>query len=195
VLNETERRVVAHHEMGHALVAMALPGTDPVHKVSIIPRGVGALGYTIQRPTEDRFLMTREELENKMAVLLGGRAAEEVCFGHLSTGAADDLVKVSNIARGMVMRYGMVESLGPLAYEEERAPFLGGMQVPAPREYSEQTAREIDVAVREIVKAAHDKAHAILTRDKALLERGAALLLQKETLAEAELGALRSSAA
>jgi cell division protease FtsH len=195
VLNETERRVVAHHEMGHALVAMALPGTDPVHKVSIIPRGVGALGYTIQRPTEDRFLMTREELENKMAVLLGGRAAEEVCFGRLSTGAADDLVKVANIARGMVMRYGMVESLGPLAYEEERAPFLGGMQVPAPREYSEQTAREIDVAVRAIVKAAHDKAHAILTRDKALLERGAALLLQKETLAEAELGALRSSAA
>jgi cell division protease FtsH len=192
VLNETERRVVAHHEMGHALVAMALPGTDPVHKVSIIPRGVGALGYTIQRPTEDRFLMTREELENKMAVLLGGRAAEEVCFGHLSTGAADDLVKVANIARGMVMRYGMVESLGPLAYEEERAPFLGGMQVPAPREYSEQTAREIDVAVREIVKTAHDKAHAILTRDKALLERGAALLLQKETLAEDELAALRS---
>ncbi|MEX2240490.1 MAG: ATP-dependent zinc metalloprotease FtsH [Burkholderiales bacterium] len=191
VLNETERRVVAHHEMGHALVAMALPGTDPVHKVSIIPRGVGALGYTIQRPTEDRFLMTREELENKMAVLLGGRAAEEVCFGRLSTGAADDLVKVANIARGMVMRYGMVESLGPLAYEEERAPFLGGVMAPAPREYSEQTAREIDVAVREIVKAAHDKAFGLLTRDKALLERGAALLLQKETLAEDELAALR----
>ena len=191
VLNETERRVVAHHEMGHALVAMALPGTDPVHKVSIIPRGVGALGYTIQRPTEDRFLMTREELENKMAVLLGGRVAEEVCFGHLSTGAADDLVKVSNIARGMVMRYGMVESLGHLAYEEERAPFLGGMQVPGPREYSEQTAREIDVAVRDIVEAAHGKALAILTRDKAKLERGAQLLLQKETLGEDELGALR----
>jgi cell division protease FtsH len=190
VLNENERRIVAHHEMGHALVAMALPGTDPVHKVSIIPRGVGALGYTIQRPTEDRFLMTREELENKMAVLLGGRAAEEVCFGQLSTGAADDLVKVANIARGMVMRYGMVESLGPLAYEEERAPFLGGVQVPSPREYSEQTAREIDVAVRSIVEAAHDKAHAILTRDKAKLERGAALLLQKETLTEGELKAL-----
>jgi len=190
VLNENERRIVAHHEMGHALVAMGLPGTDPVHKVSIIPRGVGALGYTIQRPTEDRFLMTREELENKMAVLLGGRAAEEVCFGHLSTGAADDLVKVSNIARGMVMRYGMVESLGPLAYEEERAPFLGGVQMPAPREYSEQTAREIDVAVRSIVEAAHDKAHAILTRDKAKLERGATLLLQKETLTEDELKAL-----
>jgi cell division protease FtsH len=187
VLNENERRIVAHHEMGHALVAMALPGTDPVHKVSIIPRGVGALGYTIQRPTEDRFLMTREELENKMAVLLGGRVAEEVCFGHLSTGAADDLVKVANIARGMVMRYGMVESLGHLAYEEERAPFLGGMHVPSPREYSEETAREIDVAVREIVAAAHDKALAILRRDKAKLERGAALLLKKETLTEEEL--------
>ena len=192
VLNEAERRIVAHHEMGHALVAMALPGSDPVHKVSIIPRGVGALGYTIQRPTEDRFLMTREELENKMAVLLGGRVAEEVCFGHLSTGAADDLVKVTNIARSMVMRYGMVKALGDVAYEEERSPFLGGMQVPGPREYSEQTAREIDVAVRDIVRAAHDKALAVLQRDKALLERGAKLLLEKETLAEVELAALKA---
>jgi cell division protease FtsH len=191
VLNEAERRIVAHHEMGHALVAMALPGTDPVHKVSIIPRGVGALGYTIQRPTEDRFLMTREELENKMAVLLGGRVAEEVCFGHLSTGAADDLVKVTNIARSMVMRYGMVKALGDVAYDEERSPFLGGMQMPGPREYSEQTAREIDVAVREIVSAAHGKALAVLQRDKALLERGAKLLLEKETLVEADLAALR----
>ena len=192
VLNENERRIVAHHEMGHALVAMALPGSDPVHKVSIIPRGVGALGYTIQRPTEDRFLMTREELENKMAVLLGGRVAEEVCFGHLSTGAADDLVKVTNIARSMVTRYGMVKSLGHLAYDEERAPLLGGFQPPAPREYSEETAREIDVAVREIVGAAHAKARALLERDRALLERGAKLLLEKETLAEAELAALRA---
>jgi cell division protease FtsH len=193
VLNEQERRVVAHHEMGHALVAMALPGTDPVHKVSIIPRGVGALGYTIQRPTEDRFLMTREELENKMAVLLGGRVAEEVCFGHLSTGAADDLVKVTNIARSMVMRYGMVKALGDVAYEEERSPFLGGMQVPGPREFSEQTAREIDVAVREIVAAAHDKALAVLQRDKEILLRGAKLLLEKETLVEAELAQLAAS--
>jgi cell division protease FtsH len=194
VLNEQERRIIAHHEMGHALVAMALPGTDPVHKVSIIPRGVGALGYTIQRPTEDRFLMTREELENKMAVLLGGRVSEEVCFGHLSTGAADDLVKVTNIARSMVMRYGMVKALGDVAYDEERAPFLGGVQVPGPREYSEQTAREIDVAVREIVKAAHDKALAVLQRDRETLERGAKLLLEKETLVEAELAAFRPRA-
>jgi cell division protease FtsH len=192
VLNEAERRIVAHHEMGHALVAMALPGTDPVHKVSIIPRGVGALGYTIQRPTEDRFLMTREELENKMAVLLGGRVAEEVCFGHLSTGAADDLVKVTNIARSMVMRYGMVKALGDVAYDEERSPFLGGVQMPGPREYSEQTAREIDVAVRDIVNAAHAKALAVLQRDREILERGAKLLLEKETLAEAELAALKA---
>src|SRR5215472_10593926 len=109
ILNQREREVVAHHEMGHALVALALPGTDPVHKVSIIPRGIGALGYTIQRPTEDRFLMTREELENKMTVLLGGRAAEHVIYGRLSTGAADDLAKVTDIARSMVMRYGMEE--------------------------------------------------------------------------------------
>jgi len=191
VLNAEERRVVAHHEMGHALVAMSLPGSDPVHKVSIIPRGVGALGYTIQRPTEDRFLMSREELENKMAVLLGGRAAEELVFGRLSTGAADDLAKVTNIARSMVTRYGMVAALGDVAYEEERTPFLEQGFPRLRREYSEETAREIDVAVREIVRAAHDKALAILKREKELLERGARLLLEKETLGEAELAALR----
>jgi cell division protease FtsH len=194
VLNEVERRTVAYHEMGHALVALSLPGSDPVHKVSIIPRGVGALGYTIQRPTEDRFLMTREELENKMAVLLGGRAAEETVFGRVSTGAADDLAKVTGIARSMVMRYGMVKSLGQVAYEEERSPFLGVPAVSA-REHSEETAREIDVAVREIVTRAYDKALAILARERAVLERGAALLLEKETLAEGEITELRKALA
>ena len=193
VLNPTERRVVAHHELGHAMVAMALPGTDPVHKVSIIPRGVGALGYTIQRPTEDRFLMTRGELENKMAVLLGGRAAEEVVFGHLSTGAADDLAKVTDIARSMVMRYGMVKSLGHVAYEEEQSRFLMTPGFPKNREYSEETAREIDVAVREIVKAAYEKALGILSREKRALEAWALKLLEKETLVEAELDELRRS--
>jgi cell division protease FtsH len=195
VLNATERRVVAHHELGHAMVAMALPGTDPVHKISIIPRGVGALGYTIQRPTEDRFLMTREELENKMAVLLGGRAAEEVVFGHLSTGAADDLAKVTDIARSMVMRYAMVKDLGHVAYEEERPPFLGGPLPQGHREYSEETAREIDVAVRAIVSAAYEKSRAILLKQKNLLERWALKLLEKETLAEAELDELRRAIA
>jgi len=195
VLNPHERRIVAHHEMGHALVAMALPGTDPVHKISIIPRGVGALGYTIQRPTEDRFLMTREELENKMAVLLGGRAAEEVIFGHLSTGAADDLAKVTDIARSMVMRYAMVQNLGHVAYEEERAPFLGGPLPQGHREYSEETAREIDVAVRGIVENAYVKAVGILRRHSAALEAWAKKLLEKETLAEAELDELRNAVA
>src|ERR1700676_3548939 len=149
ILNRKEREIVAHHEMGHALVALALPGTDPVHKISIIPRGIGALGYTIQRPTEDRFLMSREELENKMAVLLGGRAAEQVIYCRLSTGAADALVKVTDIARSMVMRYGMEEKLGNLSYQDDPSPFLPTSVSPPPvRRYSEETAKEIDRAVR-----------------------------------------------
>jgi len=191
VLNEQERRVVAHHELGHAVVAMALPGTDPVHKISIIPRGVAALGYTLQRPTEDRFLMTRDELENKMAVLLGGRAAEEVMFNHRSTGAANDLAKVTEIARSMVMRYGMVKALGHVAYEEERPPFLGGPLPTGHREFSEATAREIDIAVREIVDSVYAKTLEILKREKAMLQRWAEKLLEKETLVEAELEELR----
>jgi cell division protease FtsH len=193
VLNPRERRVVAHHEMGHALVAMALPGTDPVHKISIIPRGVGALGYTIQRPTEDRFLMTRAELENKMAVLLGGRAAEDVIFGHTSTGAADDLAKVTDIARSMVMRYAMVGSLGHVSYEEERPPFLAGPLPQGHREYSEATAREIDVAVRDIVESVYQKARTILMRERATLERWAERLLEKETLGDTELREIKQS--
>jgi cell division protease FtsH len=195
VLNPRERRVIAHHEMGHAMVAMALPGTDPVHKISIIPRGVGALGYTIQRPTEDRFLMTREELENKMAVLLGGRAAEDVVFGHTSTGAADDLAKVTDIARSMAMRYAMVGALGHVSYEEDRPPFLGGPLPQGHREYSEATAREIDVAVRDIVETVYQKARAILAREKATLEGWAARLLEKETLGDADLAELKRTLA
>ncbi|HJV50350.1 MAG TPA: ATP-dependent zinc metalloprotease FtsH [Noviherbaspirillum sp.] len=187
LLNPQERRIVAHHEMGHALVAMALPGTDPVHKVSIIPRGVGALGYTLQRPTEDRFLMTREELERKMAVLLGGRAAEQIVFGHLSTGAADDLVKVTDIARSMVTRYGMDKKLGNLAYEEERHAFLGMEEVERrTRNYSEQTAREI-------VEKAYANALDILSKRRRLLEQAAARLMEKETLGEEELASLREA--
>jgi cell division protease FtsH len=195
VLNENERRVVAHHELGHALVAMALPGSDPVHKISIIPRGVAALGYTMQRPTEDRFLMTRAELENKMSVLLGGRAAEEVMFDHLSTGAANDLAKVTDIARSMVMRYGMVKALGHVAYEDEPAPFLSNQVFQKNREYSEATAREIDIAVREIVETAYATALGILKRERAALARWAQMLLEKETLTENELGELRRAVA
>jgi cell division protease FtsH len=194
ILSEHERRIVAHHEMGHALIAMSLPGTDPVHKISIIPRGVGALGYTIQRPTDERYLMTREELENKMAVLLGGRAAEHVIFGHLSTGAADDLAKVTDIARSMALRFGMVEKLGHVSLEEPRQTFLESpIPYAAPREYSEETAREIDVAVHDIVQKAFDKAVAILRRERSTLERGARMLLEKETLNEPELAELKAA--
>jgi cell division protease FtsH len=191
ILNPMERKVVAHHEMGHALVALTLPGTDPVHKISIIPRGVGALGYTIQRPTEDRFLMSRTELENKMAVLLGGRAAESIVFGELSTGAADDLAKATDIARGMVMRYGMAEALGQVSYSEERAPYLTVPGLPpAARDFSEKTSCAIDDAVRGLVGAAYERARALLLERRAQLEHGAALLLAKETLLEADLRAL-----
>jgi cell division protease FtsH len=194
LLNPKERQIVAYHELGHALVAMSLPGTDPVHKVSIIPRGVGALGYTLQRPTEDRFLMTREELEHKMAVLLGGRAAEQIVFGHLSTGAADDLAKVTDIARSMVMRYGMDERLGHIAYDEERPAMLG---VPGnenrPRSYSETTAREIDRAVHDPIEKAFDRAVRILRERRRVLETAAVQLLEKETLNEEDLAALRDA--
>ena len=191
VLNEHERTVVAYHEMGHALVAMGLPGTDPVHKISIIPRGVGALGYTIQRPTEDRFLMTRAELENKMAVLLGGRAAEQLIFGEVSTGAADDLQKVTSIARSIVMRFGMHEELGNVAYDSEKPNFLGqSAPQAAERSYSEETAREIDCAVRQIVAKAFERSCAILAERRAILEDTARDLLARETLDEADLKAI-----
>ncbi|GGO60506.1 cell division protease FtsH [Roseovarius pacificus] len=182
LLNPLEREVVAYHEMGHALVAMALPDSDVVHKVSIIPRGIGALGYTIQRPTEDRFLMTREELENKMAVLLGGRVAEKIVFGHLSTGAADDLVKVTDIARAMVTRYGMSEKLGHVALERQQNTFLGQGAAPQDVSYGEATADVIDAEVRAILDACFQRVEALLTDLRPVLEDSARLLLERETL-------------
>ncbi|ODS99151.1 MAG: cell division protein FtsH [Lautropia sp. SCN 69-89] len=188
LLNPLERKVVAYHEMGHALVALSLPGVDRVHKISIIPRGIGALGYTIQRPTEDRFLMTREELENKMAVLLGGRASEHLVFGHLSTGAADDLAKATDIARSMAMRYGMEAKLGHVSYEGEGARFLDIPQGMSRRhDFSEEVAREIDRAVKAILDAAFANAMRVLAAHRSILDRGAALLLEKETLDEQNL--------
>src|SRR5215471_2889784 len=190
LLNPQERKIVAFHEMGHALVALSLPGTDKVHKVSIIPRGIGSLGYTIQRPTEDRYLMTREELENRMAVLLGGRAAEVVVFGHLSTGAADDLRRVTDIARSMVTKYGMSERLGSVAYDRDPRTFLTGPDLPAPprqQDYGEKTATTIDDEVRSLVQNAMDRALGILKEKRDILERSARRLLEKETLDEKEL--------
>jgi cell division protease FtsH len=183
VLNPHERETVAYHEMGHALVASALPGADPVHKVSIIPRGIGALGYTMQRPTEDRFLISTADLKNKMAVLMGGRAAEKLIFNEISTGAADDLDKVTEIARQMVTRFGMTEALGQSVYEPQRQAFLGeaalGMKT---KEYSEETAREIDVAIRALVDEAFKRATGVLKKRRKDLNKGAKLLLEHETL-------------
>jgi cell division protease FtsH len=193
LLNPKERDIVAYHEMGHALIALSLPGVDTVHKVSIIPRGVGALGYTIQRPIEDRFLMTKEELENKMAVLLGGRAAELIVFNHLSTGAADDLRRVTDIARSMVTRYGMSERLGSVAYERDPGNFLAGADRSYPvreREYADETAASVDEEVRAIVDRVFERAQGILKARRAILDRAAKKLLEKETLEQSDLEAL-----
>jgi cell division protease FtsH len=189
LMNPKERMVVAYHELGHALVALTLPGVDPVHKVSIIPRGIGALGYTLQRPIEDRFLMSSEELENKMAVLLGGRAAEQLIIGEISTGASDDLMRVTEIARSMVTRYGMDEKLGQTAYETERGTFLGQPIEGGGRRYSEDTAREIDLAVRERIETAYQRAAEILKKREKELRKLAKVLLEKETLTADELPA------
>ena len=196
VLNAREREVIATHEMGHALVALTLPGGDAVHKVSIIPRGIGALGYTIARPTEDRYLMTREELERKIMVLLGGRAAEHLIFGHWSTGAADDLAKVTDIARDMVMRYGMVESLGHVAYEPPAPKFLDLPFGPTgfdSRRMGPATQQRVDDAIQSMVCSAFDHTVKLLQGHRATLERGAAELLAKETLDESALKALMTA--
>ncbi len=189
LLNPYERNVVAFHETGHALVTLALPGVEVVQKISIIPRGIGALGYTIQRPTEDRYLMTRDELENKMAILLGGRAAEMLVFAKISTGAADDLNKATDIARNMVMRYGMDETLGQAIYTEDQPQFLSGMldRPGLGGPYSPETAREIDVAVRKLIERAFERATAILTRHRRELDDVAAKLLELETLTAEDL--------
>jgi cell division protease FtsH len=194
LLGEQERRIVAYHEMGHALVALALPGSDPVHKVSIIPRGIGALGYTIQRPSEDRYLLTRPALECKLAVLLAGRAAELVVFEHTSTGAADDLAKATDLAREMVMRHGMDPSLGPVTFEPPRSLLL---DVPAdwaqPRPtVSEQTQQRIDDAIHALLGAALQRAEDLLRKHRMVLEQGAVALLQHETLDEDALRALQA---
>ena len=183
ILIPRERRIVAYHEMGHALVALAIPGSDPVQKVSIIPRGIAALGYTMQHPTEDRFLMGRQELEDKMTILLGGRAAEILLGDDVSTGAADDLAKATDVARGMVMRFGMDERLGPVAWDTEQGNF---MQQPGvfwrQRRYSETTANEIDLAVRARLDGALARAIGILRENRATLDEGATALLAHETL-------------
>ncbi len=194
VLNKMEKERVAHHEIGHALVALAIPGMDAVHKISIIPRGIAALGYTMQLPTEDRFLMTNGELKNKIAVLLGGRAAEDVIYGEVSTGAQDDLRKATDIAKSMVKVYGMSEKLGQVSLERERQPlFLQTMPSQAPADYSEQTSREIDCEIRELIDAQYGRARSLIKTQEPLLRKAAQILLGKETITGEELKALAAS--
>jgi cell division protease FtsH len=182
VLSEKERDIVAHHEMGHALVATSVAHADPVHKVTIIPRGIAALGMTYQLPTEERFLMTRSELEDRIAVLLGGRVAEELVYGEVSTGAHNDLERATDIARLMVTKYGMSESVGLATYGERQALFLKGTGLGGDREYSEATARTIDEEVRAILDRTHDRVRGMLTTKKAVLVAAAQELKRTETL-------------
>jgi len=187
-MSRKEKEIVAYHETGHALMASLLPGTDPVHKISIIPRGIAALGYTMQRPTEDRYLMTKKELTDRLAVLLGGRVAEEVIFGEVSTGAHDDLAKATDIAKSMVKEFGMSERVGHIAYEKERkSMFLDIAADGHSKDYSEETAREIDNEIRRIVEDAYTAVKQTLSDKKPLLEEIARILLEKEVIEGEEL--------
>lgn len=183
LINPEEREIVAYHEMGHALVALSLPGTDPVQKITIIPRGIAALGYTMQVPTEDRFLMKKTELLNRIATLLGGRAAEEIIFGDISTGAHNDLAKATDIARSMIKEYGMSAKVGQVYFaREKQSRFLNLPGYQGVVEYSDATAEMIDYEVREIIKQQYETAQNILEAKKSLLKKSAELLLEKETI-------------
>jgi len=193
VLNKQEKERVAHHEVGHALVALAIPGSDTVQKISIIPRGVAALGYTLQLPTEDRFLMTRSELENRIAVLLGGRVAEEIIYREVSTGARDDLLKATEIAKSMIKAYGMSEKLGKVSFDGEHQPlFLRTNQASSNGDYSESTAQEIDAEVRRIIEEQYTRVTVLLTNQQHVLRDAAAVLLQKEVISGDELKTIAS---
>jgi cell division protease FtsH len=190
LINPREREIVAYHEMGHAIVALSLPGTDPVQKISIIPRGIAALGYTMQTPTEDRFLMSKTELLNKIATLLGGRAAEEIVFNEISTGAHNDLARATDIARSMVKEYGMSEKIGQVYFAREKRGQYLSVPVEGAIDYSEATAELIDNEVREIISDQYAKTRQILEEKKAILDKGAQLLLEKEKIEGKEIKTL-----
>jgi cell division protease FtsH len=187
LLDPDERRVVAYHEMGHALAASTLPAMDPVHKVSIVPRAIGSLGYTLQRPTEDHFLISCQTLKDRIVVLMAGRAAEDLVYGQISTGAADDLVRATDIARQLITRFGMSPELGQSVLEKQTPTYLGDrMATMGEKDYSEQTAREIDLGIRALLDEAYQRAKALLESRRADLDEGARLLLEKETLTPEE---------
>ncbi len=187
VMSKKEKEIVAFHESGHAIVATTLPGADPVRRISIIPRGISALGYTLQLPTEDRYLMTRSELLDRLAVLLGGRVAEEIVFGEISTGAHNDLQRATDIATSMVKEFGMSETLGYVTFEKEKKPLFLPSSLASSKEYSEETAQKIDAEVKKIIDQTYQKAKDLLVLKKDKLEELARLLLEKEIVEEADL--------
>jgi cell division protease FtsH len=187
VMSKKEKEIVAYHESGHALVASALPNADPVHRISIIPRGISALGYTLQLPTEDRYLMTKSELLDRLAVLLGGRIAEEITFGEISTGAHNDLQRATDIATSMVKEYGMSDKLGYVTFEKEKRPLFIQSPFPSSKDYSEETAKEIDEEVKRIVDETYTRAKRILVQNDTKLKKLANLLLEKEVVDEEDL--------
>lgn len=187
VMSKKEKEIVAFHESGHAIVATTLPGADPVRRISIIPRGISALGYTLQLPTEDRYLMTRSELLDRLAVLLGGRVAEEIIFGEISTGAHNDLQRATDIATSMVKEFGMSETLGYVTFEKEKKPLFLPSSLVSSKEYSEETAKKIDEEVKKIIDQTYQRTKDLLVSKKDKLEDLARLLLEKEVIEEAEL--------
>jgi cell division protease FtsH len=194
VMNPKEKEIVAFHESGHAIVAESVKYADPVHKISIIPRGIGALGYTQQQPTEDRYLMTRSELLDRLAVLLGGRVAEELVFGEISTGAQNDLQRATDIARSMVAEYGMSDLLGPVTYERPRqAMFLPESYAPG-KTYSETKATQIDEEISRVIDEAHKRVRNILSGRRKVLDDLASLLSQKEMVQGEELRSMLAAA-
>jgi len=190
LINPEERKIVAYHEVGHALVALSLPGTDPVQKISIIPRGIAALGYTMQAPTEDRFLLKKTELLNRITTLLGGRGAEEIVFEDISTGAHNDLARATDIARSMVKEYGMSGKMGQMYVAREKQSRFLDIMPQGCQEISQATAELIDNEVREIISGQYRKALEILKEKRTVLEKGAQLLLEKEKIEGEELKAL-----
>jgi cell division protease FtsH len=196
VMSDKERRIVAYHESGHAIVATVLPGLDPVHKISIVQRGFGALGYTMQLPLEDRYLMTRTELFSRLAVLLGGRSAEEIAFGEISTGAQNDLMRATDIARAMVAEYGMSDALGIVSYDGHRQPaFIENPFAQERGNYAEETALQIDIEIKRILTDAHERARQILRDHRDILDRLSLRLLEKEVVEADELMAIMGAAA
>ena len=190
-MSDKERRIVAYHESGHAIVASVLPGLDPVHKISIVQRGFGALGFTMQLPLEDRYLMTRTDLLSQLAVLLGGRSAEEIAFGEISTGAQNDLQRATDIARAMVTEFGMSDALGAVSYNgHKHGAFLDMPFGPERGNYAEETAVKIDNEVTRIMTEAHDAAREILRKWRPTLDQLSARLLEKEVVEADELKAI-----